>query len=283
VPRLVPSTNGVTVALHDLGGSGEPLLIGHANGLCGRAYEPLAAELAPHRHVWALDFRGHGESTPPEGERFDWAGVGDDVLAVVEEIGAPVEGLGHSMGGAALVLAERRQPGTVTSLYLYEPIILPTEVERTPGANPLAEAARKRRDTFDSRADALASYASKALGALRADALAAYVEHGFEDLPDGRVRLRCRPEHEARMFEAAGSITVADASEVSVPTTVAVGATAEEWSPAAFAPAVAEALPHGRLSRHPLLGHFGPLEHPPEIAAEVISSRGGPGSGAGTG
>ena len=79
----VPSTRGVTVAVHDLGGDGAPLLIAHANGFCGGTYGPLAQVLAPHRHVWALDFRGQGQSTPPEDLDFDWDGLADDVLAVV--------------------------------------------------------------------------------------------------------------------------------------------------------------------------------------------------------
>ena len=33
----VASTKGVTVAVHDLGGEGDPLLIAHANGFCGGA------------------------------------------------------------------------------------------------------------------------------------------------------------------------------------------------------------------------------------------------------
>lgn len=75
------------------------------------------------------------------------------------------------------------------------------------------------------------------------------------------------------MFEASGTITTDDAKAVTVPVTVAVGALEEGWGgPAQFAPAVAEALPNGRLSPHPLLGHFGPLENPPVIAADVMAA-----------
>ncbi|HYF47467.1 MAG TPA: alpha/beta hydrolase [Acidimicrobiales bacterium] len=269
----VDSTKGVSVAVHDLGGEGPPLLVAHANGFCGGAYGPLALELASERHVWALDFRGQGQSTPPADLDFDWDGLADDVLAVVAELGGgPIDVIGHSMGGAGLLRAECREPGTIRRAYLYEPIVIPAEVgELSTGGNYMADGARRRREEFDSRAAAVWSYAGRPpLGFLRADALAAYVLHGFEELEDGTARLRCPGEHEARMFEASGTITTADASAVTVPVTVAVGALEEGWGgPARFAPAVADALPNGRLSEHPLLGHFGPLENPPQIADDI--------------
>ena len=43
----------------------------------------------------------------------------------------------------------------------------------------------------------------------------------------------------------------------------------EGGGPGAFAPPIAEALPHGRLEVFGQLGHFGPLEAPDRIAAAV--------------
>ena len=271
----VGSTTGVSVAVHDLGGDGEPVLIAHANGFCGGAYGPLAREL-PDRHVWALDFRGQGQSTPPDDLDFDWEGLADDVLAVVAELGGgPLDVIGHSMGGAGLLRAEVREPGTIRRAYLYEPIVFPIGMGHVnAGGNVMAEGARRRRDSFASRAEAMWSYAGRPpLGYLRSDSLSAYLLHGFEELEDGTARLRCPGEHEARMFEASGTITTEDAAVVTVPVTVAVGALEEGWGgPARFAPAVADALPNGRLSEHPLLGHFGPLENPPQIAADILAT-----------
>ncbi len=272
----VASTNGVSVAVHDLGGDGPPLLIAHANGFCGGSYGPLARELGGRRHVWALDFRGQGQSTPPEDLDFDWDGLADDALAVIAELGGgPLDVIGHSMGGAGLIRAEVRRPGTIRRAYLYEPIIMPASFEeRSTDGNVMAEGARRRREEFASRAEAMWSYAGRPpLGFLRSDCLAAYLLHGFEELDDGTARLRCPGEHEARMFEAGGTITTEDAAVVTVPVTVAVGALEEGWGgPARFAPDVAEALPAGRLSEHRLLGHFGPLESPPQIAADILST-----------
>ena len=268
----IQSTDGVAIELHDLGGDGPPVLIGHATGFCAGAYRPLATALAANHHVWALDFRSHGESSPPASGDHTWRGMVDDVLASIEAIGGgPVHALGHSMGGACLLGAEARQPGTLRSAWVFEPIVIPPEWETTPGENPLATAARRRRATFESKPAALARYASRPpLGLLRADSLAAYVEHGFADQPDGTALLRCAPEHEAATFEGTDKPTFAAMAGVGVPVVVAMG-TREPFGPQSFAPRVADALPRGHAHRYTHLGHFGPLEDPTTVAADAAA------------
>ncbi len=271
----VPSSSGTTIAVHDLGGSGPTLLICHATGFCGGAYAPLAQALAPHHHVFALDARGHGESTPPADGDFDWAGMADDVAAAAATVTAaapgPLHVVGHSMGGAATLLTEHRRPGTFATAYLYEPIVPPVAIPPGTVSNPLAEGARRRREVFPSRAEALWRYAGRPpLGVLQAASLAAYVTAGFEDLDDGTVRLRCRAEHEARTFESTGGIHTALVADVALPTVVAVGG-GDPGPVAAMAPALATALPHATLEHHPDLGHFGPLQAPAAVAARIVA------------
>ena len=268
----VTSDDGVRLHLRRFGGTGPDLLVCHATGFHALAYRPLAERLAERFVVWALDFRGHGSSGPAPDDDYAWRGMGSDVSACVEAIGAPVVyGFGHSMGGAALLLAERSQPGTFERVFLYEPIVFPRGFLDAPGANPLVAAARNRREVFNSRAEALERYASRSpLGVMRADALAAYVEGGFVDLDDGRVRLACSPETEARTFEAGGALSTEDAPGISVPATVAAGTVLSGGAnPGLFAAAVAEALPYGRLVTFDDLGHFGPLQAPGVVAASA--------------
>lgn len=268
----VPSSDDVELELHDLGGDGPPLLIAHATGFCAGPYRPLAAHLAGAHHVWALDFRSHGESTSPASGDHRWSGMVDDVLAVVDAIdGGPVAAVGHSMGGACLLGAEARRPGTLRAAWVFEPIVIPPEWERSTEVNPLAVAARRRRPAFGSKAEALARYASRPpLGLLRADALAAYVEHGFVEQPDGTVALRCTPEHEGATFDGTHKPTMGDMAAVDVPVVVALGSR-EPFGPQAFAPRVADALPQGTARPYAHLGHFGPLEDPTTIAADVLA------------
>lgn len=278
--REVPSSDGVTVALHDLGGDGTPVLFAHPTGFLAMTWAPLAAELAPVAHAWALDFRGHGDSTAPASGDFSWEGMADDLLAVVDDLAAAgtdvsgLRGVGHSMGGAAALMAEQRRPGTFRALWLYEPIVVPwTPRVTAPAGNPMAETARRRRPWFPDRAAAYANFRDKPpLSRLAPAALEAYVEHGLRDRPGGAggeaVELKCLPETEARVFDGArGHDTYDRLGDVRCPVTVAVGG--EESFPAAFGPATVEALPDGRLERHPGLSHFGPMEDPPAMATAI--------------
>ncbi len=273
---IVASSDGVEIAVHHLGGDGPPLLISHATGFHGRAYAPLAAVLSARFEVFAIDYRGHGASGLPGGDRFDWAGMVDDLLAVADALGrGPLRLVGHSMGGAVALAAELRRPGTVTAAHLFEPIIVPplAGAEGASNSNAMAATARRRNEVFASRAAALWRYASRPpLGELRADSLHAYVEHGFVDLDDGTVRLACRAASEAATFEGAGVISIDDLPGLGLPVTVAVGRAVGAPDPSSFAPPIAEALPRGTLVRYPLLGHFGPLQDPETIAAAIIDS-----------
>jgi pimeloyl-ACP methyl ester carboxylesterase len=102
----------------------------------------------------------------------------------------------------------------------------------------------------------------------RADALHAYVRHGFVAGEDGVVHLACRPADEAQVFRGGGSHpTFERLVEVSCPVRIVCGR--PEPGPAAFAPEIADRLPHGDLERHEHLSHFGPQEAPSELAASV--------------
>jgi pimeloyl-ACP methyl ester carboxylesterase len=274
----VASTDGVQLALYDYGGDGPALLLAHATGFHGRVWGPLAARL-PDFHVYALDFRGHGDSVIPPGLTFEWEGFGDDVLAVVDALSATAgsgvtgHGLlaaGHCKGGASLLLAEEERPGTFASLYVYEPVVFPGEPEGRPTENPLAAGALKRREVFESYEAACENFASKPpLEVLPPDVLRAYVEHGFAAQPDGTVQLKCLPASESAVYTMGARHSAwAHLDEVTCPVTVAMGEDAP-FSPASFAPAIVGRLPHGRLEQHPDLGHFGPLQAPDVIASAI--------------
>ena len=279
----VDGADGVSIAVHDLGGSGEPLLLLHATGFCARVYEPLVAHLVRRHHVWGVDLRGHGWSSAPANGNFDWFTSAGDVLAAVDAIGlTEVVAFGHSLGGAMVLLAELARPGLVRAAYVFEPIVWPTGFAHPGGENPLATVARRRREVFASRAEALERYAARPpLGMLRADCLAAYVQHGFADLPDGTVQLRCRGESEAATFNAETRVTIDRVVAVGSQVTLAVGGRrpppsqpGPEGGPAALAPAIVASLPGARLLEYPTLGHFGPLQDPETIATDLLAAVG---------
>ncbi len=261
----VPSTDGVELAVHELSDdrSGRPLLLCHATGFHGRVWRALADEL-PDRRCIALDFRGYGDSTEQIGE-LRWDGFGEDVLAVVEHLGlTDVQAVGHSKGGAALLLAEIARPATFDRMVCFEPIVFPPRPPGMlpPGENPLATVTRRRREHFDSYEDAIDRFGSKPpLDSLRPDVLDDYVRHGFRPVETGGITLNARREHEASTYDAGpGHNAFEHLSEVACPVLVAHGG--DGGFPALAAPMIADALPLGSLADMSELGHFGPLEDP---------------------
>ena len=165
-------------------------------------------------------------------------------------------------------LAEQARPGTFAALWLFEPIVFPDGIDE-PADNPLEAGALRRRDSFPSREEAFANFASKApLDELCSEALAAYVTHGFVDTPDG-IALACRPEDEAAGYRMGVRHSAwAHLGEVRCPVVVTRGRSLGA-DPAAIAPLIAEGLPGGHLEDHPELGHFGPLAEPGTMAGSI--------------
>ncbi len=261
MPRL-PSTDGVALAAYDLGGTGPPLLMAHATGFCAAVLGPLAAQLTDRFHCWSYDARGHGDTVTPAGLDWDWAGFADDVLAVVGQLGLDRPyGFGHSSGGAAMLDAEARRPGTFRALWCYEPIVWPEITEELKASRrPLISGALKRRDLFGSRQDAYDNFASKPpLESLDPKALRAYVDGGFAPDRDG-VRLRCAPFVEAAIYrQGLAHDGFTRLGDVGCPVTVACGGRSMALN-RAVAQAQVDALPDATLVTFPDLGHFGPLE-----------------------
>ncbi|MFP5375485.1 MAG: alpha/beta fold hydrolase [Acidimicrobiia bacterium] len=273
--RVVPSTAGVAVAVHELGGRGAPLVMSHAAGFHGLVFAPLAAHLADRFRCVSFDGRGHGDTVLPPGVELDWPGLAADLLATVDGLGLdrPLA-FGHSSGGTVVLLAEQARPGTFGAIYCFEPVIVPADPPLgRDEANWLAAAARRRRAAFASRAEAERHYASKPpLDTLAPEARRAYVQHGFADVAGaagGGVRLKCHPEVEASVYEMA---TAHDAygrlGEVACPVMVATGAASAGFL-TEQAGVHARRLPRGSCEVIDGVGHFGPLERPGAVAGAV--------------
>jgi pimeloyl-ACP methyl ester carboxylesterase len=269
----VVTSDGVAIATYDLGGTGPPLILAHATGFHGRVWLPVAAHLRHRFHCIAFDSRGHGDSARAPGGDYDWNGFGRDVLAVV----AALEGerpcaVGHSSGGAALLLAEEAQPGTFAALYCYEPVVAAFDLRAQSPA--LASGARRRRAVFESRAAALANYAAKPpFAGLDPAALEAYVEWGFHDRADGTVELACAPEDEARVYEQAWRHhAYQDLGRVACPATLAVGGENAHFGVEVVTAVAARMAGPTAIEVHDDLGHFGPMERPSEVAASILAT-----------
>lgn len=275
----VTTPDGTRISVHDLGGpptDEEPtptLVMAHALSFHGQVWKPVADRLADRFHCVALDMRGHGASDLPPGWDFDWRGFASDILAVADDMDGAnrPHAVGHSSGGTALLLAEQARPGTFAAIWCYEPVVVAANPPL--GRDPdswMAARARRRRDVFPSRDDAYRAYAAKEpFSTFAPRALRLYVDDGFEDVAEGGVRLKCRPETEAGVAEmATANHCFGRLGQITCPVTVVTGAESEGLDPSVFE-RVVDALPEGRLETLPHLTHYGPFEDPEAVATSI--------------
>ena len=269
--------SGLTLAVHDWGGAGDPVLLSHPTGFHGVAWQPVAEGLVAHgRRVWSFDFRGHGDSDPAPDRSYSWDGFADDAEAVLEHLGLlgdpRLVAVGHSKGATSLMTVAWRQCSAIARIWAFEPIVFPTyDPALQDPDNPMSASARRRRATWPSRAEAIASYGTRPpLEALTEDALHAYVDYGMRDRADGTVELKCRPEHEATIYTMGVVNGLFERlTELTCPVLIAVGETSTAIPPS-LAGQVAALIPDAALEIWSGRGHFGPLEDPDAAITSIL-------------
>lgn len=240
------------------------LYFAHATGFCAAVWGPVLAELPSRFEKIAWDFPGHGRG-PALSRPLDWWDMGRFVLSQVEPGGV---GVGHSMGGAALVMAEIMSPGTFAGLVLIEPVIFPPPYE--PVEHPFVERAGRRRRSFRSRQAAWANFRDKRpFSTWHPQALAGYLDGGFRVEGD-ELLLACAPEDEAEFYRAATAHGVWDRlGEVRTPVLILASDERDEDSAGRFARDIASRLPRGGFEEVEGSTHYLPMEKPALVARRV--------------
>jgi pimeloyl-ACP methyl ester carboxylesterase len=201
-------SDGLTIAVLDWGGAPDsrPVVLLHPNGFCAGLFDPIARRLAARgtfRPI-GVDLRGHGGTDKPEPpDPYHYEGMASDVIAVLDAMGFhDVDIVGGSLGGGVAIHVDRKKPGRARRLVLCEPIALAGTDDRSPDqAHPLAVGALRRKVVWPSHDAMIHSYGSRPpMNRLAPEALAAYVNWGTIDRPDGQVELACPPAVEAAIF-----------------------------------------------------------------------------------
>lgn len=114
--RFVTSHDGTRIAVFSAGerstGDGHALVLAHGTTADHRTWRVVGPELARRHRIHAIDRRGRGDS----GDGPAWAIEREieDLVAVVDalavESGAPVDVVGHSLGGRIALAAAPRTP-----------------------------------------------------------------------------------------------------------------------------------------------------------------------------
>jgi pimeloyl-ACP methyl ester carboxylesterase len=263
---------GLRFHLLDWGGSGRDLILLHPTGFVADIWQSLAGWLSQRFRVVAVDARGHGDSSKPDGD-YGMQQLVQDLGAVIDALALerPI-GIGHSAGATTIVALEAERPGTFARAVLMEPVLSFDEPPEphTLENDPLAASTLKRRAVWPSRQAVYESYRPRPpFQHWDESSLWAYIEHGFADGSDGSVELKCSPEAEAQLYLNgshqfdAGKLLPA----VRCPVLIIRGKESATLT-AADAQRAASLLSNCRSITMPG-GHFAPFEYPLNAQQEV--------------
>ncbi|MCP5057847.1 MAG: alpha/beta hydrolase [bacterium] len=263
------------------------LLMVHATGFHARCWDPVIRHLGDC-HVIAVDQRSHGrsEKTPIE----HWDVFGRDLSAFVQGLDLPdVVGIGHSMGGHALVDAAATLPDRFRRLVIIDPVIASPDHYGEGGwrlsdlgGEPHPTAKRKRH--FASPEEMIERFRDREpYRVFHPDALRAYCNYGLLLAEDGEgFELACPPEIEASIYMT--SRTNAGVHEsiraLEIPVLVLRAKlppkerTMMDFSSSPTWPALVHQFHHGREIHFVERTHFLPMEIPEEIAKLILAGSG---------
>ena len=252
----------------------------HATGFHGRVWD-YYVEAFPDLHCILLEQRGHGRSDKLAVDH--WQTFGQDLAQVVKKLGLKnVIGIGHSMGGHALVEGAH-QSGAFSQLLLLDPVIsAPESYEAmvTPADFTELHPASKRRNRFASIDDMHDQLRNKSAFPLFNERIFDdYCTYALEPEDDG-VRLCCEPEVEANVYMGARSNKgVFDAvHQLDIPVTIVRAQLPDpdkliDWSGSPTWPNLWREFSQGVEHYWDTCTHFIPMQRPDEvvqvIAAEV--------------
>ena len=235
--------------------------LSHATSFCGAVWAPVVSGLDDlDTVVW--DFPGHG-SGPALVSPIDWNDFGLYVLDVTEPGGI---GVGHSMGAAALAMAQIADPGRFRALVLIEPIIYPGPHIRA--EHPMSERALRRRREFTTRDEAADSFRDRgAFVGWDPAAFDSYIDCGL--VGDGPVHLACDPELEADIYRASGAHdTWERLNSIEIPVLLLYGSESDTITPDLARKQQARFVRAG-LESVEGTGHFLPMQLPNLVSDRV--------------
>ena len=265
----------------DWGGKGPPAHFLHGNGFCAGTYAPFIRQLVPDLRVIASDARGHGGS--------DFAGIGrvrswkifaDDLQTIVTATSQPpIIGMGHSLGAVATCIAAATFSELFRAVVLVDPVFLmPRRLAMIgclralglEGCLPRARAARRRRKTFRSKAEALKLFLS-GRGIFKTwspEFVDAYLECGLLERDSDSAILTCDPELEAQIFESIPLRVWSYVRRVRCPVLALRGARSDVFL-AEAADCLQRAAPDAEVVTIAGTGHFPTMEKPQECAQAI--------------
>lgn len=248
----------------------------HANGYPPGVYRVFLEELAESHRVIASLKRPLWSSDPPE-RLPHWGVFADDLIATLDAAAAdhpgPVVGVGHSMGAVVTLLAANRRPDLFSSLILIEPAFLARRhlwmlrlMRRLSRQRiPLISRTLRRRDQWDSQAEAFAWFRAKPVfSGIHDTVLRDYVSHGTYSTSEGGRKLTYDKHWEAHCYASLVDHVTA-LRRCSLPVLGLRGADTTTLTPQVWRH-WQRIAPEQRFLEVPEAGHLLPLEKPRVLA-----------------
>ena len=127
--RGVCESNDSRISYLRTGGEKPPVILLHGLMGSGACWTPLARALEGEFDVVMPDARGHGDSSAPNGYRYD--DHANDVVALIDSLALPRPVLlGHSMGGMTAAVVASRGTESLRGLVLVDPTFLSSDRQR---------------------------------------------------------------------------------------------------------------------------------------------------------
>ena len=247
-------------------GSGTAVVCIHANASSSAQWRALMDLLSPRHRVIAPDLYGSGKSVDwPSASEISLRDEVEFIAPVLQQAGDRFSLVGHSYGGAVVLLAALQDPSRVRSLALYEPTLVALVDAQTPPPNG---------------ADGIRNAVNAASASLDAGDTDSAARH-FIDFWMGSGSWATTPP--ARKPAIAESIInvrrwahalfseptpLKRFSQLDVRVLYMLGSKSPE-SARAVARLLVPALPNVRVVEFPTLGHMAPVTHPDVVNAEI--------------
>ena len=270
----------------ELKGQGPTLLFAHATGFHARVWDQLIRHLPP-MHTVCLNQRGHGQT--PGGIIKNWRVFGQDLQQFVTALDLTnIVGIGHSMGGHAMVQASSLDQQRYQRIVIIDPVIIAPEIAKhvpsdhtwlsTEGDIPHPTAKRKR--DFDSTEEMYARFKDRSPYSLfNPQSLWDYCHYGLRPDPDSdRWLLACSPETEASIYLTATSnpdiyncIEALDIPVLLLRAKPGDNADIMDFASSPTWPDLVNQFRRAREIYRPDLTHFMPMQAPAEMADIILS------------
>jgi pimeloyl-ACP methyl ester carboxylesterase len=250
------------------------IFFAHANGFPSATYAKLFGLLEPHYRIHALAQHGHDPRFPVSD---NWEALVDELIHHLQQLDAPVWGVGHSLGGVLHYHAALRQPQLYRGVVMLDsPLLGRAEclvvrmAKRFELMDRITPAGRTlgRRELFIDRSEAHQYFSGKTLFRhFDPDCLNHYVEHALVNSGD-QLRLRFDPAVEIGIYRTAPHVSPGSPRQLQLPLALVRGRHSRVVRP--YHARQVQRLPRGEY--HTVAGgHMFPLERP-QATAELINA-----------